>query len=538
VSSPLRQPDNPYFHIHPPGVEPDTNNHTQMHPCFLRGTIVMMAASFLSTVPPSAAAQSRQPDILVIYTDDVGYGDISANGGRIPTPNIDRLARNGLSHSNAHATASTCTPSRYSLLTGEYAWRRKGTGIARGDASMIIPVGSETLPKMLRRAGYRTGVVGKWHLGLGGPEGPDWNGKVSPGPNELGFDYSYIMAATGDRVPCVYLEDGRVQNLSREDPIRVDYERNIGSEPTAVSHPQQLKLPWTHGHNNSIVNGTGRIGFMSGGRSALWRDEDMADSFTSHALRFIDRADAQPFFLYFATHDIHVPRLPHERYIGKSGFGPRGDALLELDDCIGRILARLEALGRLDNTLIVFTSDNGPVLDDGYVDQAVEKLGDHRPWGIYRGGKYSAFEAGTRVPMIVHWPGRVRKGMTDALFSHVDMLASLASLLGQPIDKASARDSEDQWKAMAGLSEKGRVGIALEAVGGVVAYLRSDGYKYIPPSKGPAISNQWTNIETGFAPREQLYQTLRDPGERVDLAERLPEVTAALRKEWEQLRRN
>lgn len=502
-----------------------------------RLSAILLLTSFLSPASPTAAAQAQRPNILIVYTDDVGYGDISANGGRIPTPNIDRLARNGLSHSNAHATASTCTPSRYSLLTGEYAWRRKGTGIARGDASSIIPIGSETLPKMLRRAGYRTGVVGKWHLGLGGPEGPDWNGRVTPGPNELGFDYSYIMAATGDRVPCVYLEDGRVQNLSKDDPIRVDYERNIGDEPTALSHPHMLRLPSTHGHNNSIVNGTGRIGFMSGGRSALWRDQDMADSFTSRALRFIERSRDRPFFLYFATHDIHVPRLPHERFLGKSGFGPRGDALLELDESICRILRSLEATGQMDNTLIVFTSDNGPVLDDGYVDQAVEKLGDHRPWGIYRGGKYSAFEAGTRVPMIVHWPGRVRRGMTDVLFSHVDMLASLASLLRQPIDTASARDSEDHWKAMAGLSQEGRYGIALEAIGGIVAYLRRDGYKYIPPSQGAPVTNRWTNIETGFSPQGWLFQTFLDPGERTDLTARLPDVAAALRSEWEALRR-
>jgi len=502
-----------------------------------RLSAILLLTSFLSLSSPTAAAQVQRPNILIVYTDDVGYGDISANGGRIPTPNIDRLARNGLSHSNAHATASTCTPSRYSLLTGEYAWRRQGTGIARGDASLIIPVGRETLPKVLRRAGYRTAVVGKWHLGLGGPEGPDWNGHVGPGPNELGFDYSYIMAATGDRVPCVYLEDGRVQQLSKDDPIRVDYDRNIGDEPTALSHPHLLTLPWTHGHNNSIVNGTGRIGFMSGGRSARWRDQDMADSFTARALRFIERSDDRPFFLYFATHDIHVPRLPHERFLGRSGFGPRGDALLELDDAVGRILRALEARGQLDRTLVVFTSDNGPVLDDGYVDQAVERLGDHRPWGIYRGGKYSAFEAGTRVPFIVHWPGRVRTGMTDVLISQVDMLASLAALVRQPFDTASARDSEDHWKALAGLSPAGRYAVALEAIGGTVAYLRSDGYKYIPPSPGPSVTNRWTNIETGFSPGGLLFQTFRDPGERTDLSGRMPAVTAALRSEWEALRR-
>ncbi len=205
-----------------------------------------------------AFAQQKNPNIIIIYTDDVGYGDLSVHGGKIPTPNIDKLARQGMRFTNAHAPASTCTPSRYALLTGEYPWRRAGTGIARGDASLIIPVAKETLPKMLRRAGYRTAAVGKWHLGLGGEEGPDWNGTVNPGPKEIGFDYSFIMPATGDRVPCVYMENGRVLNLSKDDPIRVDYQKNIGNEPTAISHPELLKLKWTHGHNNSVVNGVGR----------------------------------------------------------------------------------------------------------------------------------------------------------------------------------------------------------------------------------------------------------------------------------------
>jgi arylsulfatase A-like enzyme len=481
---------------------------------------------------------AERPNIVIIYTDDVGYGDLSAHGGKIPTPNIDKLFKGGLDLTNAHATASTCTPSRYSLLTGEYAWRRTGTGIARGNASLIIPVEKETMPRVLGRAGYKTGVVGKWHLGMGGPEGPDWNTLVKPGPNEIGFDYSYIMPATGDRVPCVYMENGRIINLSKDDPIRVDYDKNIDDEPTAISHPHLLKLPWTHGHNNSIVNGVGRIGFMKGGKSALWRDEDMADSFTVKATSFIRDNAAKPFFLYFATHDIHVPRVAHERFQGKSGFGPRGDVLLELDESVGRILKTLEELKLTKRTLVIFTSDNGPVLDDGYVDQAVEKLGDHKPWGAFRGGKYSAFEAGTRVPMAVSWPGGIKPGMrSDILFSQVDLLASFATMAGQTFNKTSARDTEDHWKVLVGAASQGRSSLTIEALGGHIGLLRADGFKYIPPRKGPAITNQWTNIETGNAMVDQLYQLKNDPGERSNIASTQPDVVTELKSTLESIRK-
>lgn len=506
-------------------------------------SISLLLQSSITAIQPGAVmAQSikpaDRPNIVIIYTDDVGYGDISAHGGKIPTPNIDRIFKGGLDLTNAHATASTCTPSRYSLLTGEYAWRRTGTGIARGNASLIIPVEKETIPRVLGRAGYRTGVVGKWHLGMGGPEGPDWNTHVKPGPNELGFDYSYIMPATGDRVPCVYMENGKVLNLSKDDPIRVDYDKNIDDEPTAISHPQLLKLPWTHGHNNSIVNGVGRIGFMKGGKSALWRDEDMADSFTVKATSFIRENASNPFFLYFATHDIHVPRVAHERFQGKSGFGPRGDVLLELDASVGRILSTLQELKLTKRTLVIFTSDNGPVLDDGYVDQAVEKLGDHRPWGAYRGGKYSAFEAGSRIPMAVSWQGAIKPGISsDILFSQVDLLASFAAMAGQSFDKASARDSENHWQTLTGVAKSGRASLTIEALAGHVGLLRADGFKFIPARKGPAITNQWTNIETGNAPEDQLYQLKNDPGEKTNVAGKHAAVVQEMKETLQAIRK-
>src|SRR5262245_18844669 len=273
----------------------------------------LLIATLLIVAPP-AFAQEKQ-NIVLIMTDDLGYGDVSAYGATaIQTPNIDRLAKEGLRFTDAHSSAATCTPSRYALLTGEYAWRKPGTGVLPGNAALIIEADRPTLPVVLKRAGYTTGVVGKWHLGLGPQGGPDWNGDIAPGPNDIGFDYSFFMAATGDRVPTIYIENRRAVHGDTTDPMSVSYDKPIGDWPTGKDHPALLKMNPSHGHDQTIVNGISRIGYMTGGKAALWKDEDMADVFTAKAVSFIESHRNQPFFLYFATHDPHVPRVPHPRF--------------------------------------------------------------------------------------------------------------------------------------------------------------------------------------------------------------------------------
>jgi len=273
-----------------------------------------------------------------------------------------------LRFTDAHAAAATCTPSRYALLSGEYPWRKAGTGVLPGDAALIIAPGRTTLPSLLQKAGYATGAIGKWHLGLGDQGKLDWNGDIKPGPREIGFDYSFILPATGDRVPCVYVENGRVAGLDPKDPIQLSYDHKIGDEPTGKENPDQLKMHPSRGHDNTIVNGVSRIGWMSGGKAARWNDEDMADTLTKKAITFIEQQKDKPFFLYLSTHDIHVPRMPHPRFVGKTQLGPRGDVIEQVDATFGAVLDALDRLKLSDNTLVILSSDNGPVIDDGYKD--------------------------------------------------------------------------------------------------------------------------------------------------------------------------
>lgn len=479
--------------------------------------------------PPSVAS----PNFVVIYADDLGFGDLGVYGAEgISTPNLDRMAAEGVRFTDCYATAATCTPSRYSLLTGRYPWRNPRAKILAGDAPMIIGAKEGTLPGVLRRAGYATAVVGKWHIGLGDGR-IDWNGDIRPTPLDVGFDESFIMAATNDRVPCVYMEGRRVVNLDPADPLEVHYGKNnpFPEVPTGRTHPELLTMRHSdRQHFDTIVNGVPRIGFSRGGRAATWDDTTMADVFLGRAKDFITRRKDGPFFLYLALHQPHVPRIPSPRFKGASAKGVRGDVIMELDWMVGEVLAHLKKLGLAENTIVFFSSDNGPVLIDGYADQADELAGSHRPAGPLRGGKYSLFDGGARVPTILWAPGRSRAGVSDALLSHVDLFASFARLAGVSLAAEERADSLEMSEVLLGRSKKGRESVVTEGFG-ARTLLRQGSWVYIPAYPGPALFGDKA-IESGNSDQPQLYDLAVDIGQRTNVAsvnvERVEAMSALL----------
>ena len=458
------------------------------------------AAALLLAVGAQAA---ERPNIIFILADDIGYGDFSCYGAeKVKTPNCDRLAKEGRRFTDAHSPSAVCTPTRYAFMTGEYAWRKKGTGILPGTAGLIIEPGRVTVPSILKQAGYTTGVVGKWHLGLGTTP-TDYNGEIKPGPLELGFDYAWLLPATGDRTPCVWVENRRVVNLDPADPIRLDYSVQRG-EP------------------RSFVNGIPRIGEQTGGKAALWKDDEIADVLAAQATSFIEKHKDKPFFLYFATHDIHVPRVPNARFKGTSQAGVRGDAIHSFDWTVGRVLQALDTFKLTETTLIIVTSDNGGVLDTNGPDKVnsgtVETNNGHPHNGPLRGGKGSAYEGGTRVPFIARWPGQVPAGDSGALICHVDLLATFAALTGQPLPAEAAPDSFNVLPALRG-DKAGRDHLVEH---GNPLSLRQGEWKYIPPAAAPNGKRAGKRAGKRGGADGQLFNLATDVGEAANLATQHP----------------
>lgn len=492
----------------------------------LPGTLLLTACGQTSK-QETKDSHPQKPNIVYLITDDLGIGDLSCYGAtQISTPNIDRLAGQGMQFTNAYATSSTSTPSRFGLLTGMYPWRQENTGIAPGNSELIIDTACVTMADMFKAEGYATGVVGKWHLGLGPKGGTDFNKAISPNTQDIGFDYEFIIPATVDRVPCVFVENGHVVGLDPNDPITVNYKHKVGDWPTGAENPELVKMKPSQGHNNTIVNGIPRIGWMTGGKSALWVDEDIADVITGKAKDFITAHKDEPFFLYLGTQDVHVPRVAHPRFAGKSGLGPRGDVILQLDWTVGEVMKTLDSLQIADNTIFVFCSDNGPVIDDGYQDGAFEMLNGHTPMKHYRGGKYSAFEAGTRIPFIVRWPDSIKPGKQQTPFSMIDVYASLASLLGHQLPEGVAPDSRDQLDNFLGKETMESAYIVQQNLNNTLSIIEGD-WKYIEPSDKPAREH-WTKMELGNDPKPQLYNLTNDPSEKVNVATQHPEQLKAL----------
>ena len=471
----------------------------------------------LCLVAPGRAAAPSKPNIIFILADDIGYGDFGCYGAKqVRTPNVDRIAREGIRFTDAHASASVCSPTRYSFLTGQYAFRKPaGNHILSGEAPLSIEDTAVTLPSLLQRAGYTTGLVGKWHLGLGRGS-IDWNNEIKPGPLEVGFNYAFYYAATNDRTPCVYIENHHIAGLNPADPIRVSYDAKIGEEPTGREHPELLKLKLREGHADTIVDGISRIGFMSGGKAAWWKDEDMADTFTGKAVSFVERSRARPFFLYFATHDIHQPRWPHQRYRGTTSCGTRCDAIREFDASVGAVLGALDRWKLADNTLVIVSSDNGGAMDDGYESFDVRDANGHLCNGTLRGFKGSLWEGGSREPFIARWPGRIKPGSESAeLLCLVDMTATLTAVAGQALPRDAGPDSFNLLPALLG-GKSARDHLVLQANGSRALAIRKGPWKLIPPA--------------------QLYNLALDSGESNDVASRHSDIVRELSALLEKVR--
>lgn len=463
--------------------------------------------------------------VVLIYADDLGYGDLSCYGAtKVQTPNIDRLAEDGRLFTDAHSPSAVCTPSRYGLLTGEYPWRIGSRSPVFAQHGLIVDPEKTTLADIFRKAGYSTACIGKWHLGFGDPQ-PDWNAALNPGPLELGFDYYYGVPVVNSHPPFVYVENHRVVGWDRDDPFV--YARNKPNPHTqAFAEKKKAPLP-------------GGLGF-SGGKAAhaLYRDEDVATHLTKKAVAWMEAQQDDPFFLYLATTNIHHPFTPHPRFHGTSEAGLYGDFVHELDWTVGEVMKTLAKMGLADETLVIFTSDNGGMLNGGGT-QAWEM--GHRLNGELQGFKFGVWEGGHRVPFIATWPGRITAGTTnDALLSSMDLPASLASLLGVKLESGAAPDSIDQSGILFGdVTKPVRRELMLQPHQLSHLGIRRDNWVYIPArgsggfGNGKASLAKSGNKNSDFtpdgefrpeAPEAQLYDLEDDPRQASNVIRNHPDV--------------
>jgi len=374
---------------------------------------------------------SEKPNVILIYTDDVGYGDLSCYGAtKVHTPNIDKLAAQGKMFIDAHSASAVSTPSRYCLMTGEYAFRKNIFAPVFDGTHMLINPDMLTIADVMKNAGYATALIGKWHLGFGIGK-PDWNGNLSPGPLEVGFDYFFGIPTVSSHPPFFYVENHGVYGLDPADPVVYGVR--------AETKEFQEKFD---------------INRMGGAKAAhaLYDDEKHATNLTERAMNWIKAKKENPFFLVFSTPHIHHPFTFDARFKGTSQAGRYGDFIHELDWMVGEIMHLLHELELEENTLVIFTSDNGGMLNQG--GQDAWSLGHHMN-GELLGFKFDAWEGGHRVPFIARWPGKIKAGSkSSVLISNVDMLATLAALTGYELKEGEGPDSYNILPALLTDSKK------------------------------------------------------------------------------------
>jgi arylsulfatase A len=478
-----------------------------------------------------SAAEPVKPNIVLILADDLGYGDVGCYGAtKVKTPNIDRLATEGRRFTDAHSASAVCTPSRYALLTGEYPFRKDLWGPAMNQSPLVTDPARTSIASMLKKQGYATACFGKWHLGFGGKPKPDWNADLKPGPLELGFDHYFGIPVVSSHPPFVWVEDHRVLGLDPDDPLV------YGGVPPTQVYPEKMMTP-----------------AISGGKAAhaLYQDEELGTSLTEKATAWLRERKDAPFFLYFATPHIHHPFTPGARFKGSSGCGRYGDFIQEFDWMVGEVMRTLDELKLRDHTLVILTSDNGGMLNQG--GQDAWKAG-HRLNGSLLGFKFDSWEGGHRVPFIARWPGKIAAGSTSGqLICHVDMLATLADLTSFPLATADGPDSFNMLPALTGTPEKpirdhvilapsrkqnlalrqGRWVFIGAQGGGGFAGTKPGEHSLGGPAALKFTDEVNSDIENGRfkpdAPKEQLYDLQADPSQTHNVVRDYPDVAKRLK---------
>jgi arylsulfatase A len=376
----------------------------------LKRTFALVVALWLVPLVATLAVEvsKQRPNIVLILADDLGYGDLGCYGAtKVKTPKIDRLAREGRRFTDAHSASAVCTPSRYALLTGEYPFRKNLWGPVMNPSPLVVDVSKPTLPSMLKQQGYATACFGKWHLGFGKQRSPDWNADLKPGPLECGFDHYFGIPVVSSHPPFVWVEGHRVVGLDPADPLKYG-----GQEETRMFPEKMLNPP------------------MSGAKAAhaLYNEEEHGTTLTEKAVGWMREHSEKPFFLYFATPHIHHPFTPGIRFKGSSHCGPYGDFIQEFDWMVGEVMRTLDELKLRENTLVILSSDNGGMLNQG--GQQAWKAG-HRLNGSLLGFKFDAWEGGHRVPFLASWPGKIAAGsVSNQLIGQIDLMTTLAALTG------------------------------------------------------------------------------------------------------------
>jgi arylsulfatase A len=474
---------------------------TELAPRILMCNLTRVVACLLLVSLGSLSDAADRPNIVIILADDLGYGSLNSYGAdeaHICTPNIDRLAVEGRRFTDANTPSSVCSPTRYGLLTGRYDWRTdQKHGVLNTNDPLHIETSRSTIASLLKSTGYRTAAIGKWHLGYG-VEKLNFTKPLSPGPLDIGFDYHFAVPQNHGDASGVYVRNCEVVGLRSDRTIPAGTSP-YGREYMGIDAPQRI-------------------------------DENVMDELTTEAVQWLkQQQEGAPFFLYFAPVAIHFPYTPSGETKDTSGTGLYGDWIHELDLSIGRILDTLDRMESTEDTMVIFTSDNGGVLmTEGDRPEATAYLAGFRCNGDWRGRKHSIYEGGFRVPFIVRWPGHVFPAMVcDETISLVDMYATVSAILDRPVpaNEDVAEDSFNVLSSFLGTStqEPLRTSVILHSPNGNYA-IRVGPWKYIEGKASPTLTRISRRDELGA----QLYNLQEDPGEKHNLLDEHPDIVKRL----------